>query len=137
MVSCHEHCWHGITSNSVDASGPSKTALELGKEIRRRRLEAKLTQRDLASEVRVSFPHISKIEAGHDVPSDDLLRRIAKATKSDPDQLTLIARRIPADLTDLVLKKRDLAPEFLRSWKRGEIRDEEIRKLLDRAARRR
>ena len=105
----------------------------LGEVIRKARLDRSLSQRALAKEVGVSFPHISKIEAGREPPSDDLLRRIAEVVGLDADELLLAADRLPGDVSDAVLAKRDLAPEFLRTWSDGTITDEDVAELLRRA----
>lgn len=51
----------------------------LGSEIRRLRLEAGFTLRKFAARVRTSAPHLSDIEHGRRMPSQELLRCIANA----------------------------------------------------------
>jgi transcriptional regulator with XRE-family HTH domain len=67
----------------------------IGQRIKRERLRLQLTQRQLATKVDVGVPHISKVEADRENPSDDLLRRLAKVFKVDADELLLVARRLP------------------------------------------
>src|SRR5579863_1393461 len=67
-----------------EPEGPLPT---LGQRLRELRLAAGLSQRELAARVGVSFPHISKIEADRERASTDLLERIAKEVKCDPDEL--------------------------------------------------
>lgn len=107
----------------------------LGKRLRELRLAKDLSQRKLAKAVKVSFPHISKIESGDEVPSERLLVELAEHLDANVDELLLLARRLPEDLTEAVLEKSDQAPEFLRSWRAGEISDEDIERLLRRARR--
>lgn len=102
----------------------------LGGRLRRLRIEAGLSQRQLAQEVGVTFPHISKVEAGKEPASAELLVRIAKAVDADADELLLLADRLPDDLHQVVKQKADLAPRFLRSWKAGKISDGQVEALL-------
>jgi transcriptional regulator with XRE-family HTH domain len=53
----------------------------LGQELRRLRKEAGLTLRGLAATLEVSAAHLSDIEHNHRRPSDDLLRKIARALR--------------------------------------------------------
>lgn len=78
----------------------------------------------------VSFPHISKIESGDEAPSERLLMQLAVELQTDPDELLLLARKLPEDVTAAVLEKAERAPEFLRSWRTGKITDEDVDKLL-------
>lgn len=103
----------------------------LGQRIKQARLDARLSQRGLAELVGVSFPHISKIEAGREPASAELLTRIADATGINPDELLLLADRLPDELREVVLAKADLAPQFLRKWKQGGISDDDVRALLN------
>ena len=96
------------------------------------RIAAGLTQRDLGVKVDVSFTHISKIEADKEPASAELLKRIARALKVDPDELLLFARKVPEDLSRVVTEKGEIAPRFLRSWKRGEFTDADVEKFLKR-----
>lgn len=59
-----------------------------------------MTQRELAALIDVGVPHVSKVEAGRENPSDDLLVQIARVFECDIDELMLVARRVPADLLD-------------------------------------
>lgn len=72
----------------------------IGARIRRERLALTMTQRDLAMRVGVGVPHISKVEADRESPSDDLIRRLAEVFEVDPDELLLAARRVPDDLIE-------------------------------------
>ncbi len=103
----------------------------LGSYLRELRHDAGLSQRAAAKSAGVSFPHISKVEAGHEVPSAELLVALARAYGVDPDQVLLAAERLPGDLEDAVIAKKELAPQFLRSWRSGKISDEAVRKLLE------
>jgi transcriptional regulator with XRE-family HTH domain len=102
----------------------------LGSYLRELRHRAGLSQRAAAASAGVSFPHISKVEAGHEVPSAELLEALAKAYGVHEDELLLAAERLPQDVEDAVIEKKDLAPQFLRSWRSGKITDDDVRKLL-------
>ena len=54
---------------------------DLGRETRRLRKEAGITLRGLAAALSVSAAHLSDIEHNRRRPSDDLLRRIARALR--------------------------------------------------------
>ena len=89
----------------------------IGQRIKRERLSKSLTQRALAESVGVGTPHISKIEAGRENPSDELLQRIAEVLDCDFDELLLVAGRVPPDLMEGFAPDPQGALEFLRQWK--------------------
>lgn len=91
----------------------------IGERIRRERLDRQMTQRDLASKVEVGVPHISKVEAGRESPSDELLRRVATVFGLDADELLLVARRLPEGLVEDFATDPANALSFLREWKRS------------------
>ncbi len=72
----------------------------IGQRIKRERLRNGMTQRQLADAVGVGVPHISKVEAGRENPSDELLTRLAKVFKIDADELLLVARRVPERIVE-------------------------------------
>lgn len=80
--------------------------------LRRLRNDRKLSQRDLADRVGVTFPYISKIENGREPPPNaDTLLLIANVLNVDPDELLVRAGKAPPDLvrrlaSDLALVKR-------------------------------
>lgn len=89
----------------------------IGQRIRRERMDRSMTQRELAEAVDVGVPHISKIEAGRENPSDDLLCRIANVLGCDTDEFLLVARRIPQDLMERLAADPRESLEYLRQWK--------------------
>lgn len=89
----------------------------IGQRIKRERMAQNLTQRQLAEQVDVGVPHISKVEAGRENPSDDLLQRLATALGLVVDELLLVARRLPPDLVDEFATDPSGALAFLRQWK--------------------
>lgn len=88
----------------------------IGQRIRRERLAREMTQRELADAVDVGVPHISKIEADRENPSDELLRRIAKVLKVDADELFIVARRLPEEIIDRFAADPTRAVVYLRQW---------------------
>ena len=88
----------------------------IGQRIKRERLAQVMTQRMLAEEVGVGVPHISKIEAGRESPSDALLRKIADVLGCDFDELMLTARRLPQDLMDTLASDPQGSLRYLRQW---------------------
>lgn len=106
---------------------------ELGDRLRELRLAARLSQRQLAAQLGVSFPHISKIEAGTERPGDELLVRLAAELGADADELFLLAERVPDDVRRQVLDKGALAVQFYRRWQAGSITDDQVEKLISNA----
>ena len=92
---------------------------QIGDRIRRERLDRGMTQRQLAEAVNVGVPHISKVEANRESPSDELLARIAAVFGIDIDELFLAARRIPNEMVEDFATDPAEALAFLRTWKRN------------------
>lgn len=79
-----------------------------------------MTQRDLAEAVGVGVPHISKIEASRENPSDDLLKKIARYFDCDFEELLIAARRIPLDLMERLAVNPEESLKFLRTLPRND-----------------
>ena len=79
-----------------------------------------MTQRVFAEKIGVGAPHLSKIEAGRESPSDELLRKIAEVLDCDFDELLLVARRIPPDLMETFASDPQRSLQYLRQWKARE-----------------
>ena len=92
-------------------------AESIGQRIKRERLSLSMTQRVLAERVGVGTPHISKIEAGRENPSDELLRNIAEVFNCEFDELLLVARRVPPDLMEKLAANPRHSLQFLRNLK--------------------
>lgn len=60
----------------------------LGKNIKKRRLELKLTQQELADKLGMSLNFIGKVEVAFSKPSLDTLIQIAKALDTTVSELT-------------------------------------------------
>jgi DNA-binding XRE family transcriptional regulator len=93
------------------------TVETIGQRIKRERLDCGLTQRDLALAVGVGVPHVSKVEADRENPSDELLCKIAEVLRLDADELLLVARRVPGALMEKLAASPSESLQFLRTWK--------------------
>lgn len=91
-----------------------------GARIKRHRMDAGLTQRDLAGLVDVGVPHISKVEANRENPSDELILRLAAVLSLDSDELFLTARRLPAALAEDLASDPARALQHFRTMRKGE-----------------
>jgi len=88
----------------------------VGIRIKRERLAREMTQRQLADRIGVGVPHVSKVEAGRESPSDELLVKIAEVLEIDPGELLLAAKRVPEDLLEQLAADPAGGIEFLRRW---------------------
>jgi len=95
-------------------------AESIGKRIKRERLEINMTQRELAEAVDVGVPHISKIEADRENPSDELLERLTSVFDVSLDELLIAARRVPDDILEGLAADPIAALQHLRTWNRKE-----------------
>ena len=91
-------------------------AESIGQRIKRERVDKGLTQRQLADLIGVGVPHVSKIEADRENPSDELIGRLAEVFDLDADELLLVARRLPEDVLERLATDPTRALEFLRRW---------------------
>jgi transcriptional regulator with XRE-family HTH domain len=106
-------------------------ATNFGARLRELRRKAKLTQRELASQIGVDFSYLSKIENGVlPPPSEKVILRLAEALKVDKDELLILAGRIPEDIAELLRNKKTL--QLLRTEKKrmAERREGGIMKTL-------
>ena len=89
-------------------------ARKFGTWLRELRIQAGLTQRELAAKVNIDFTYLSKIENGVlPPPSNKVLLRLAEVLNVDQDELITLAGRVPGDIVRL-LKDRE-ALQLLRS----------------------
>lgn len=87
----------------------------LGGTIRKLRLKAEITLRELARRVEVSPAHLSDIEHGRRMPSDDLLRRIVRELN---------------DVGAAYVELRILKPQLEDDLERWVTESSEVRQLL-------
>ncbi len=88
----------------------------IGERIRRERLALHFRQADLAEAVGVGVPYISQIESGHYSPTNALLEKLAPVLNVDPDELMLVARRLPEWAMDVLAADPAAAVQALRRW---------------------
>ena len=83
-----------------------------GTRIRELRQAKNLTLRDVAKKVRVTFTYLSKIEnqklSFGEFPSNELIIKLASALDADPDELLLLAEKIPDAIRQRVLQRPDV-----------------------------
>jgi transcriptional regulator with XRE-family HTH domain len=100
-----------------------------GEKIRELRKAKNLSQRALGDLVGVSFTYISKVENEKldfgDYPSEDLIRKLAKALEADEGDLFLLAEKIPEEIRKRVMERPDAFRKF------ASLDDEAIDKLLE------
>lgn len=103
--------------------------MRFGEQIRELRKGKGLSQRALGELVGVSFTYISKVENEKldfgDYPSEDLIRKLAKALEADEGELFLLAEKIPEDIRKRVMERPDAFRKF------ASLDDKTIDKLLD------
>ena len=113
--------------------------ITLGSRIRALRLEARLSQRDLADRVAkrlkeddrggFDFTYLSKIENDRLVPSAAVILALAAELRGDSDEMLALAGKAPADVGDM-LKKSEGARMFFRSALSTRLTEEDWKKLL-------
>ena len=100
-----------------------------GQRLRELRKAKKLGQRGLADAVGINFTYLSKIENERldfaQFPSEDLIRRLAKALDADADELLILAKKVPDDIKKRVIERPDAFRKF------ASLDDETIDKLLE------
>jgi transcriptional regulator with XRE-family HTH domain len=103
--------------------------MRFGEQIRELRKAKGLSQRALGELVGVSFTYISRVENEKldfgDYPSEDLIRKLAKALEADEGELFLLAKKIPEDIRRRVMERPDAFRKF------ASLDDKTIDKLLD------
>lgn len=58
-----------------------------------------MSQRELATRAGIDFTYLSKIEnARMEPPSEKVILKVAEALDADPDELVLLAGKIPSDI---------------------------------------
>ncbi len=85
--------------------------MTFGEKIRSLRRDKQLSQRDLAGRVGLNFTYLSKIENGKldfaGYPSEECILRLAEALGADPDELLLMAEKIPESIRRRVIERPD------------------------------
>ena len=92
--------------------------MEIGFDIRIRRMKLRMSQKELASKLGVSSSYVCKIEKGHTIPNNDFLDKIEEVLRTShydtediydehPESLSLdiLERRIKDMMTELTNMK--------------------------------
>lgn len=82
--------------------------MTLGKKIKELRIKANLSLRELGRIAKLDFTYLSKIEndkTDDRKPSEDLIKRLAKALKTDEIELLSLANRIPEETEKKITSK--------------------------------
>ena len=113
--------------------------ITLGSRIRALRLEAKVSQRDLADRVAkrlkdnhrggFDFTYLSKIENDRLVPSGAVILALTEELKGNSDELLALAGKAPADVGEM-LKQSEGARMFFRSAMSTQLSEDDWKKLL-------
>ena len=106
--------------------------MTFGARIRQLRKEQNLTLRELAEQVGIDFTYLSKIETGKGVPpAEDTIRRLAKRLDAAPEELVLLANKLPADFErDLLDRPETQVAGLYRSMVGKRYSDDEWREIL-------
>lgn len=85
--------------------------MTFGERLRELRKAKNLSQRALADKVGINFTYLSKVESEKldfaQYPSEELIRKLAKALEADVDELLLLAKKIPPDIRERVIERPD------------------------------
>jgi len=87
---------------------------KIGKMIRDLRKDKRISLRELAKEVGMSFVNLSYIENGRVQTSKEVLRKISKALDYDFDKLLSFTKHVDDDLISIINNRPDQVPDFLR-----------------------
>ena len=104
-------------------------AMTFGERIRQLRKAKNLNQSEVAAQVGINFTYLSKIEndklASAEFPSEDTIKKLAKALGADADELLLMARKVPDGIKKRVIERPDAFRKF------AALDDDAIDKLLE------
>lgn len=102
-----------------------------GQRLRHFRKSRGLSLRKLAELLGVHYVYISQIERGIEIPSESLVRKIAKVLDcSNVDELLLLAGKIPSDIKRLLVENPTDAPVLLREHVGGTFMDKRRQEIL-------
>jgi len=82
--------------------------MEFGIRLKELRIEKQLSLKTLADTVNVNHAYLSRIEAGHISPSENVVRQIAKALGHDENELMILTNRIPPSWRPTIQKSSEI-----------------------------
>lgn len=88
--------------------------MRFGQLLRQLRKERQLGIKKLAPDLDVNYTYLSKLENDKAIPSEELVRRIARYFDYDADKLLLAADRVPGDAIAIIRRRPDLTLRYLR-----------------------
>jgi transcriptional regulator with XRE-family HTH domain len=93
---------------------------KFGTRLREIRKGTGMSQREVASKVKIDFTYLSKIESGTmSPPSEKVITKLAKVLGADKDELITLAGKVPSDLSK-ILKDKEVV-QILRSGDREKL----------------
>lgn len=117
------------TEDSTESGEQQASALSIGRRIREIRKSRNLTQRELADRVGINFTYLSRIENDRldadQTPREETLQKLADALETDPDELLLLARRIPDSFRERILSRPAMFRRVLN------LSDDQLESLLN------
>jgi len=85
--------------------------MKFGQRVRQLRHQKKLTQRELAIKLGISFTYISKVENENlhfgDYPSEKFIHKLADELDADEEELLLLADKVPAGIRKRIRERPD------------------------------
>lgn len=115
------------SANSAEEGDDVQT---LGDEIREARVQAGKRLRPFAEELQLAPSYLSDIENDRRVPSEEVMRKIADKLGLDFDHLMALAGRFGQE-AERYLKKNPAAGVLFRRISQGNLREEQLQKLLE------
>ena len=68
----------------------------------------------LAKDLDVNYTYLSHLENNKKVPSEEFIEKIAKRFNHDPDELKILAGKIPDDIKKIIMENPTEAVNYLR-----------------------
>jgi transcriptional regulator with XRE-family HTH domain len=91
-------------------------AMTFGERIRQLRKAKNLNQSEVAGKVGINFTYLSKIEndkvASSEFPSEETIKKLAKALGADADELLLMAKKVPDSIKKRLIQRPDAFRKF-------------------------
>ncbi|HXG44989.1 MAG TPA: helix-turn-helix transcriptional regulator [Gemmatimonadales bacterium] len=106
----------------------------LGERVRRARLQADLSLRELARRLKITPSYLSDIEHDRRVPSEPVLRAISHELSLDVDELITLSGRLGEE-AERYLRQSPAAATLLRRISQSRLGEEQVARLAEEAER--